>query len=216
MNEESPIKYIYCVRHGESESNAGAVRQGPETPLTEKGMEQAEVVGKRLKNLPVEVLIASSMVRARQTAEIISGHIEKPLEFTDLAIERQMPSVVYWKHREDPETNVLIDKLKEAFEVPGWRHSDEENFDDLRARAQKALDFLAARPETHIALVTHAHFLITLLSVAALGDALTGAVYRKMIESFRHENTGITILEYHSGVAYPWRIVTWNDHAHLG
>jgi len=71
------MKRIYFVRHGESESNAGGIRSGPDTPLTQRGYEQAEQIARRCANLPVEVLISSSMLRAQETAKIISEKIGK-------------------------------------------------------------------------------------------------------------------------------------------
>jgi 2,3-bisphosphoglycerate-dependent phosphoglycerate mutase len=42
---------LYCVRHGESVGNRDRVHQGPDTPLSDIGEDQARFVAHRLKPL---------------------------------------------------------------------------------------------------------------------------------------------------------------------
>lgn len=71
------ITTLYIVRHGESLDNAGIpyVRTPEGSPLTERGQQQAHDVGRRLSDVPIDVVIASNLTRARQTAEIIAGEL---------------------------------------------------------------------------------------------------------------------------------------------
>jgi broad specificity phosphatase PhoE len=66
-----PPAVTWLVRHGQSASNAGlpAVGQG-DVPLTELGFEQAHAVAQRIDRQP-DLLILSSFLRARATAEPI-------------------------------------------------------------------------------------------------------------------------------------------------
>lgn len=215
-------KTIYVVRHGQSESNIGPVRQGTESPLTEKGREEAAFVAKRVKNLPVEALISSSFVRARQTAEIISGEIGKPVEYSDLFAERRMSSELKGISHQDP-LNIRVNKLiREHFHLPGWRHSDEENFDDLKQRAGEALSYLENRPEQNILVVSHGIFARVLLARVIMGGELTGRECEHFIRSLRMKNTALTVLRYdgevlesQEGGEAPWKVLTWADYAHL-
>ena len=84
------VKTIYLVRHGESEDNvaeeSGGVYKGSQSLLTEQGREQARFVAKRCAELDVDVVIASTYPRARETADIINEHTAKPIEYTDVFI----------------------------------------------------------------------------------------------------------------------------------
>ena len=66
------MKKIFLVRHGESEWNKLKKVQGQkDIPLTEKGIEQAKLIGKRLINEGIEKIYTSDLKRAYDTASII-------------------------------------------------------------------------------------------------------------------------------------------------
>src|SRR5699024_8577625 len=69
---------IYLLRHGETAWNAEGNRYCGRTdlPLTEKGLEQAEVVRKKLEQTSFDAIYSSPLIRARHTAEIVSGKKE--------------------------------------------------------------------------------------------------------------------------------------------
>lgn len=70
------MKKIYLVRHGESEWNVLKKIQGQQDiPLTEKGIEQAHLVGKRLINENIEKIYSSDLNRAYTTAKIIGNKL---------------------------------------------------------------------------------------------------------------------------------------------
>jgi probable phosphoglycerate mutase len=80
---------IYLVRHGETEWNrARRYQGGSDSPLTEKGLAQAEAIGHLLCSLPEAksaALVASPIGRARRTAEIVRERLgrSEPLRFDD-------------------------------------------------------------------------------------------------------------------------------------
>ena len=81
---DNPIYTITFLRHGESVGNAEDRFQGhADFPLTEKGRAQAQALADRWRaeNVPFDKCIASPLLRARQTAEIISAALNVPLEF---------------------------------------------------------------------------------------------------------------------------------------
>lgn len=215
-------KTIYVVRHGQSESNIGPIRQGIESPLTERGREEAAFVARRIKTLPAEALISSPYVRARETAEIIAAETGLPIEYSDLLTERRMSSELKGIPHKDP-LNVRVNKLiRENFHLPGWRHSDEENFDDLKKRAGDALSFLENRPEQNILVVSHGMFARVLLARVIMGEDLTGLECEHFIRSLRMKNTALTVLRFdgevqesQEGGEAPWKVLTWADYAHL-
>jgi len=72
---------VYLLRHGETTYNADGNRYCGRTdaPLTEKGMRQAEEVGRLLKHIPLDGIYCSPLNRAYETARIASGggNVEK-------------------------------------------------------------------------------------------------------------------------------------------
>ena len=63
--------YVYVIRHGESETNLGKRLTGWfDTPLTDKGRNDAKKAGLVLKDVVFDKIFVSDLVRARETAEI--------------------------------------------------------------------------------------------------------------------------------------------------
>ena len=208
------MKKIYFVRHGESEGNVKLIMQGPETLLTERGREQAVAIAERCAKLPIEAIVSSSMVRAKQTAEIIAEKTNKPLEFSDLFVERRRPKEVSGKHFEDPEVVGFRRAIRDTADID-FRFSDEENFGDLKERAYNALEFLRNRKEENILVVTHGLFLRMIVAYVFFGEQLNGHEIKQLFWKLSHANTGITVIEFNDK-ENSWNLRTWNDHAHLG
>lgn len=218
------MKTIYFVRHGESEDNAGTyLVQGPETALTKLGHEQARFIAERASRLEFDVVIASPMRRAQQTAGYIVEKTGKSLVTEPLVSERSMPTSVIGKPGDDPEVVRIMARREESMIDPAIRVEDAENFSDLTVRAGKALVYLAARPENKILVVSHGIFLRMIVARIIFGESLTGDEFKKVLQAFRTKNTGLTLVEYQpeyggiEGLPAPeWTIRVWNDHAHLG
>jgi broad specificity phosphatase PhoE len=64
---------IYIVRHGETHGNVREIITGHyNSRLTEKGKEQARIVGEKLKNIKFAKIFSSDLIRAKHTAKIIA------------------------------------------------------------------------------------------------------------------------------------------------
>ena len=91
---------FYFIRHGESVSNAtpGFVAGvNFDAPLTERGLEQARLVGRRLAKDGVRFdrIYSSTLVRAVQTAGTIleeMGQSGRPFSRVEALMEQQMPA----------------------------------------------------------------------------------------------------------------------------
>ena len=82
---------VYLVRHGQLDLRAYAEDQRT-AGLTEMGREQARLTAERLDALDVTAIHSSTITRARQTAEIISGqHPHIAVEESDLL--REVPNL---------------------------------------------------------------------------------------------------------------------------
>ena len=217
------MKTIYFVRHGQSEGNANEIWVDGSSALSEKGKEQATAVAKRLAKLSIDVVISSTMNRAVETADVIAQHLKKETDQSKLFGERKHPSIVYGKNRTDPAVAKISQEVRRNFHLPGYRHSDEENFDDFKKRSLACLDYLEYRKEDSIVIVTHGFFLRVLMAAVVFGEELTGHECEHFIRSFQMNNTGITIIRLREALyslktaeqASKWELRVWNDHAHL-
>jgi broad specificity phosphatase PhoE len=209
------MKIIYFVRHGESEGNIGTIRQSSDTPLSPHGRQQAEIIAQRASHLTFDVIISSTLKRAEETAQAISKKTNKDIEYSDLFVERVHPVDLYGISKTDPRSVEAGETIRKNFAVPGFRYADEENAKDLMDRAQEALKFLTNRPEEHILVATHGFFLRIVMARAVFGDTLTEKETDDFVRTFQTENTGITVFSYDETKPKPWRVLTWNDYAHL-
>lgn len=214
----SQEKTVYFVRHGQSVDNALPVFQSAGSPLSKKGISQAERIAERLATAPFEALIASPLQRAKETAERIARKASKEIIVSDLFVERIKPDELDGKPWDDADAVGMWRAWEETLYSPGpVRVSNGENYDDTIARVDRALAFLLSRPESTLAVVTHGYFLRAILARVLLGDAVTGATLKRFQERISVENTGITILRYADAFEedFAWRLWTLNDHAHV-
>ena len=68
---------IYWIRHGETDWNVEGKIQGGgyDIPLNENGKRQAQLVAAALSDLPISVVVSSTMARAQQTADILQKEL---------------------------------------------------------------------------------------------------------------------------------------------
>ena len=210
-------KVVYFVRHGQSAHNVAPVFQSPDSPLNEKGKQQADLVAQRVSQLSFDALIASPFERAKQTAEAIAKATGKKTEYSELFVERIRPTYINGKPYTDKKADMLWRAWEKNLYTPGARTEDGENFDDLVARADRALSFLQRRTEQTLIVVTHGYFLRTIVARVLLGNLLSGEAFRNVQKGTRTENAGLTVLKYRSGFEEEaaWRLWIYNDHAHL-
>lgn len=70
------MQRIYMVRHGQSKNNAAKIVTGSnESPLSELGKIQAQTAGQHARGLNIDLIVASPLGRAQQTAQIIAKEI---------------------------------------------------------------------------------------------------------------------------------------------
>lgn len=210
------MKTIIFIRHGESEGNASPIYLDPiASPLSATGRDQVARAAKRLtESAPYEVLISSPFARAKETANILGQALSVSPIFSDLFIERRKSSGYIGKEKIGPEMRRESELVRDNFRE-GWRLSDEENFDDLKARAGQALAYLAALPEQNILVSTHGVFMRCMAAYAMFGSSVTGPETQQVMRALRTDNASITTLEYDMTRANPWHIRHWNDCVHL-
>lgn len=134
--------------------NVKGLRAGvTETPLTKKGKAQARKAGQKAKTLGIDLIVASPLTRARETAEIIAKEIGYPkdqIHINKLLIERDFGSLEGAPY--DPDLN-----------LDGF--SDIETVNTITERAHLSLKWLETLPGTTALIVSHGSFGRALRSV---------------------------------------------------
>ena len=207
------MKTVYVVRHGSTEGNEQGAYQHVHTPLSELGRRQAACVARRFERIPVEIVITSDMARAVETGRCIAARNSLPMVCDPLFQEILRPTIVRGHRRDAPEALKMRRFLAENWTNAGVKHSDEENFFDLKQRALKALDHLVARRERTVLVVTHGTFLCMLIGCMMAGEEISPQWFDRLHHFLVLKNTALSVCEYDQG---KWQLVIWNDHAHLG
>jgi len=210
------MKRFYFVRHGESVSNISDIHYGPQGPLSEEGIKQSEFLSKRLAAIPFDAILSSPFERAKQTAEIIAKPHPLTIQFVDLLGEKRHPTEMNGLAPDDPKRIEMDKEFALRLLDDSWRHSDDENWVDLRARAVQLLSHLESLPNERVLVVTHGWFLRVVIATMLFGQELTTKEAHTVWRFLKTRNTGVTICDFDpESTMNPWRMVTWNDHAHL-
>ena len=89
---------LYLIRHGEAYSNVENVIGGMngDLGLTERGFRQAQALAERLRGgeIKPDVLYASTLPRARQTAEYVAEALDMPITWVKLRLARGIEVMV--------------------------------------------------------------------------------------------------------------------------
>jgi probable phosphoglycerate mutase len=167
------MRLIVISRHGESTLNLeGRVNGDPEVPvtLTDKGRDEARLLGQQLARVPLDVCIHTQFSRTRETAEIaLEGrdvpYVEDPL-LGDIKIGelegKTLDDYRAWKRQHT---------RRDAF--PGG-----ESLDDAARRYAVAYRSVLERPEDRILVVTHEIPLRYAINAADGSDDLDGPTHQ--------------------------------------
>jgi broad specificity phosphatase PhoE len=86
-----PVTKLYLVRHGQSAGNAeGRFGGHSATPLSELGLQQAEMAAKTLAKEKIDAIYTSDLHRAVQTAEPLARLLDLPIVKTSAFRERHV------------------------------------------------------------------------------------------------------------------------------
>ena len=127
---------LYFIRHGESEANLLQVisNRGLVHGLTEKGRSQSFSLAQKLAHIPFSRLFSSPLLRAVQTAEILSNLLAVPVEVTDALREFDCGVL---EGKSDPQSWQIHIQTRQAwFLHKDWAKRIEggESFLDIQAR----------------------------------------------------------------------------------
>lgn len=206
-------KRIYFVRHAESHFNAqGLLHQYEEGPLSEYGVEQAEALARRFRDITVDLIVSSPYERAKATASIIMNEVEAPIEYSELLKEFQGVPEIEGKPKDHPDVLRINQIMQENRQDPHWRYSSEESAYELVSRAEQALVYLSGLDAGAVICVTHGLFMRMLLGVMMFGVDLDRKQMLHFMRFVSISNTGVTVCEYSDA---RWKLITLNDLTHL-
>ncbi len=180
------MKNLYVLRHGKTTLNKTWRHQHDSTPLSEIGHIQARNVAEEFKNIPLDIIIASTYERARETAQYVSNATGVPIEYSESVIELKRPSELKGVSWFSPKSLYIMSQLYLHIKKPFWHYSDEENLLEFHERTKRVLNMLAERPEKNILLVTHGGFMSSLLSSIRKDGLETIQVYRRSLWKSLH------------------------------
>lgn len=197
---------LIAVRHGETEWNVEGREMGQlDSPLTTRGVRQAEALAQRLSLLNIDALYSSDLGRAVQTAEIIGSRCGKSPNVDARLRERHL-GVLQGLTRAEiadryPEAR-MAQQQTGSFDVIPEGETRQERAD----RGVTVLSEIAARHAGQtVAVVTHSGILTGFLEfVLGLPG---GSSWR-----FRKDNASFNAFRYEGSI---WTLNTWNDVSHL-
>lgn len=204
---------IYFVRHGQSTENLLEMYDWMESPLTELGIKQAQLVSDRLKNLKIDKIFCSDMVRAKMTASEINKNHNVEIEENVLIREQLPPSELLGKSEHDTDSKRIMSLLHENQHIDKYHYSDEENFIDLKKRIFEFLKNIETLDAENILVIGHGFVLRTLVGYILYGEKYNSYDFEKLRNNMKTTNTGVTVCEINNKKS--WTLLTWNDHSHL-
>jgi probable phosphoglycerate mutase len=192
---------ILLIRHGETAWNAERRLQGHlDIPLNEEGERQARLLGEALASEPIDLVVASDLQRARQTAQAVAA-----LRGMPLLIEPGLRERCYGGFE-----GLLYSEIEQRFpvEFAAWQARDVdailpsgknrgESFRQFYARATDAILGLARTyPGRTLAVVAHGGVLECAYRMAGklpLETPRDFKVYNASINRFRVDEDGLVL-----------------------
>ncbi len=188
---------LLLVRHGETALNAARVLQPADTPLSARGIAQAEALAERLAGRRLALILSSDLPRALRTAQAISARCGTMIQTTPLLRERNFGDL-----RGLPYDQLPYDPLCMRDAPPNGESSDE-----FEARvAQAFAEIVRRRSALADELVVVTHGLV-------LGVMLARHVQRGEPSELPSHlgNTSLSVI----GALAPHRVDLLNCTAHL-
>lgn len=196
---------IYLIRHGRQCSKLCNV----DVELAPEGREQADLLGQRLKTYDIEAVYSSDLIRARETADIINKHLNKPRVIDERWQEANFGGMTGLTNDEMREKygDFLEKRATMTEDIP--YPDDGENCRMVFERSFEALKDLTKENYENVCVVTHGGVIRALLT------GIVGADYAKWLTYGRQlENCSISHILYDEKMK-TFHIERLNDFAHF-
>ena len=205
---------LLLVRHGETEWNRESRFQGQiDIPLNDNGRAQAGQAGEFLKVIPIDGAVASSMMRPKETAEIILRHHPE----VSLAVTEGLWEISHgqWEGKFEHEIEADFPGMLENWQTKPVtvQMPDGENLQDVWERTVKAWREIVgqySQQETPKTVLVVAHDAVNksiLCHVTGLGP--------EAFWQFKQGNGAVSVIDYPDGVDSEPMLSAANITAHL-
>lgn len=201
--------HLVLTRHGQSVGNAERRHQGQaDFPLTQLGRSQTQQLAAHWKNQgkSFDYLISSPLLRAKNTAEILSKSLEVEISLDPIWMERDNGQLAGLLHDEAQE------KIPQPDFIPLYQPIAEtgESQWELFLRAGKAIQTILSEDPGRYLIVGHGGLFNQVM------HAVLGLTPQPNFQGprFRFSNTGFTELEYLPAKG-AWNIHNHNARPHL-
>lgn len=180
---------LYLIRHGESEGNvAGKIQGQADYVLTEEGRQQAALVGKYIEEIGIDYLYSSDLLRAFETAEIVSTAVKIRPQAWELVREVHLGPLqnltrdeIYEKYPQTVESSIITSGIEGT-----------ESSTELTKRCEAVVEqLLQIHRNQDVAIVSHGGFISVFLMYLIIGDKWPA--YKR---PFRIGNTSVTHIEW--------------------
>lgn len=157
---------IYLTRHGQTEWNLeGRVQGFLDSPLTEKGINDAKKLGKRLEDVDFDIAFSSTSKRAIDTAKNILN--DRNVELLNVEEIREInvgewEGMLYTDITKNHEEDFKIYKEQPENYIP---KNKGEDYKTLENRVKSFLDSLKTKDYENVLVVTHGLTSIVLLNL---------------------------------------------------
>jgi len=178
---------LYMIRHGESEANRTRCFSLPETPLSERGIQDAESVGRLIRHIDFDRVLVSPYLRARQTQR--QALPDRDGETVELLHEVDCGSL---EGHPDAEMRARYEYLPALIEVDDFRRFGGENYTDMRRRIRAFMDYAVSLKAERIAAFAHAGVILAFFDEVMQREGKPG-------RNIRCSNGSVSIFEYKNG-----------------
>ena len=198
--------FIYLLRHGETQWNRDSRIQGQlDIRLSERGIQQAELLSTRLAAVSLKAVYSSDLSRAHATATIVARphaiEVRPAPEFREINFGA-------WQGLGWEEVDALYPGSRERLrgDPENARPPGGESWPEVANRVMVGLERLALEcADGRVAVVTHG-------GTGRMAVCSVLGVDVKLRWKIRMDNTAITILARDDG---EWRVECLNDTCHL-
>lgn len=156
---------LWLVRHGETEANVAGLYSGhAPTPLTPRGIAQAQTLRTLLAEVPFDQVLCSALERAQHTARLVLESRDIPLQTLPLLNEMFFGD---WEMRHHRDLSVE-DAVNYAAWCQDWQNAvptNGEGFQQFSQRVQQVINALDAyQHHSNVLIVSHQGVLSLLIA----------------------------------------------------
>jgi broad specificity phosphatase PhoE len=184
---------IYLIRHGKTSEDLAGMRQSYHAPLHEDSINFLKE-RQDFKDIKFNQVYASPQLRTQHTAKILFP--EYKIETLDFIYEFVSPKLLEGKTQQ--EGNKFWVKYKPERYDPNWTFDGSESFNDITARVNLLIKYLAKHNKANdaVAIVGHGTFFKHLIGVLLAGRKYQPNIFFDFFLFFQINNGACIKLNY--------------------